>query len=1311
MSTSPSSPAPIWFWPLVLLPPLWSAPGRVAADTKTYLSLDPGGLLAQAPRLWEADTGLGTVTHQTIGYLMPQGPWWWVADRLGVPDWITQRLWWSLLVGLALFGAHRLARAVGSPTRAATVTALAYGFGPYLFAYVSRISAILVPWAVLPWMILTLRAAVRDGSRWRWPARLALLVLVAGTVNATSIAFAVVGAVTWVAAETPSWRSLWPTLWRSAVASAAVSVWWLVALVVQGAEGIDILRFTETYATIRSTALPSELLRGYGYWFSYGGDWLDPWVGATYDLLGQPWYLAVGLGLVLASLLGLTRVIGPARRPAALLVLVGLALSVGEAWTGRWTPWGALFGAVVEAGPGMVLRSTQRAVPVLALGLAVGLGAFASGPAGRASPGRLRVPLVFAALAAQALPWWTGGIATTAITRGDIPGYWTDLADGLGDDVEHRVWETPGSDFASYRWGGTIDPVLVGLTGRPVVARELIPLGTDHAADLVSEVERRGTEHTLDPAAGAPLARIMAVDTVVARNDLEFERYALARPDDVTDRLDGAPDLDRTSTGPMIAPDEHLIDEQTFGGTPGIGEVPAVATWSVADPVPVLTVRSGASMVMHGSAATLVALAEHGLIDGREIVVDGDSHAADPALLTSAWTVLGDSNRSEDRRWYSVGSILGATRAIGESAQHDPSLQSLDVVAPDRATVSDLVGGMAAVTATSYGSPAVLSAEDRPEHAVDGDPFTAWRGAALEATTGLTWTGRLTEPSSPAWVDLIQPVTGERARWITRVRITTSGPDGDWTTEVDLDEASRVPPGRRVPLGGGTVSSITIEVLSDSVGPLPGYGNSAGVGFAEVTLDGVGPSTEWIVLPEDPRPDDATGRTTVVLDRRRIDPSTANRFDPEPRLARRVDLAVPGEFTVSGAWSTSAFAAHPVVRASSPALAGVTEAVWVSEFDPAGDPWFEVDLRDDAAEFAVRVATGPLFSSVGTVTVTDASGVSGGARPDVDGLVRFDTTSFAGGRVRVSLGDIVVGTTVDRFADRRRVLPVGVLDIDGVVHRRDVGPGPLDICRGGLLSVDGVDVPLRLVTDGTFSGCGTVTLGGGDHEVVTGAGHIVGVDLDRVVFDTGAARVDTAVRPLAMSRSDTMVSAEVDVAAGEWLVFAESFAGWRATIDGVDLGDPVLVNGYAMGWPIDTALSGTLRIEWVAQRLVTGGVVAGTVAVVLVALLAVGRRPAPAPIAPPLAARAWSRRRAGLLIALTLGPAVLVAPLVGGLTRRGPRWLLAVPFGAMWMWTSVRQARWDMPIDLRWPSSMGWAQWFVVAVVAGCCWVALTRDE
>ena len=41
-----------------------SPTGQVGADTKTYLYLDPGRLLARAPYLWDPDIGLGTVTHQ-----------------------------------------------------------------------------------------------------------------------------------------------------------------------------------------------------------------------------------------------------------------------------------------------------------------------------------------------------------------------------------------------------------------------------------------------------------------------------------------------------------------------------------------------------------------------------------------------------------------------------------------------------------------------------------------------------------------------------------------------------------------------------------------------------------------------------------------------------------------------------------------------------------------------------------------------------------------------------------------------------------------------------------------------------------------------------------------------------------------------------------------------------------------------------------------------------------------------------------------------------------------------------------------------
>src|SRR6478609_1739473 len=70
----------------VYVPLLLTARGRVVADTKTYLYLDPGRLLAGASSMWDPNVGLGTVTHQTIGYLFPMGPWFWLFQQLGVPD-------------------------------------------------------------------------------------------------------------------------------------------------------------------------------------------------------------------------------------------------------------------------------------------------------------------------------------------------------------------------------------------------------------------------------------------------------------------------------------------------------------------------------------------------------------------------------------------------------------------------------------------------------------------------------------------------------------------------------------------------------------------------------------------------------------------------------------------------------------------------------------------------------------------------------------------------------------------------------------------------------------------------------------------------------------------------------------------------------------------------------------------------------------------------------------------------------------------------------------------------------------------------
>ena len=73
---------------LAYVPLLLNDPGRVAADTKAYLYLDPVRLLAGAPYMWQPELGMGTVTHQNIGYLWPIGPFYVLGEGLGLPDWV-----------------------------------------------------------------------------------------------------------------------------------------------------------------------------------------------------------------------------------------------------------------------------------------------------------------------------------------------------------------------------------------------------------------------------------------------------------------------------------------------------------------------------------------------------------------------------------------------------------------------------------------------------------------------------------------------------------------------------------------------------------------------------------------------------------------------------------------------------------------------------------------------------------------------------------------------------------------------------------------------------------------------------------------------------------------------------------------------------------------------------------------------------------------------------------------------------------------------------------------------------------------------
>ena len=113
------------------MPLLLTQPGEVGADTKTYLYLNPGKVLADAPYVWNSQIGMGTVTHQYIGYLWPMGPFYWVFEQLGVPDWMAQRIWIGTVMLAAGLGVRYLCRTLGwADDGDGTAAAAAVGRGP-----------------------------------------------------------------------------------------------------------------------------------------------------------------------------------------------------------------------------------------------------------------------------------------------------------------------------------------------------------------------------------------------------------------------------------------------------------------------------------------------------------------------------------------------------------------------------------------------------------------------------------------------------------------------------------------------------------------------------------------------------------------------------------------------------------------------------------------------------------------------------------------------------------------------------------------------------------------------------------------------------------------------------------------------------------------------------------------------------------------------------------------------------------------------------------------------------------------------------
>ena len=456
---------------VAFVPMLWSRPGVVTDDTKTYLYLDPGRYVREAVSLWTPSVGMGTVTHENIGYLLPMGPFYWVLAELHVPLWVAQRLWMGCLLFAAGAGALYLCRVIGLRGPGRYVTALAFMYTPYVLQYAGRISVILMPWAGLPWMVafvilatptgwLALSGPLRPGRRpgerhqrqlhhlrRHRPRPVAALRRDRGPGGHLAPGVGVA--------------------WRTGLLCALVSLWWAVGLQIEAAYGVNVLKVTETVPATSSASLASEVLRGLGYWYFYGADRVGPW---TQNMVAYTQNIALILvSFLLPALCFLAAVFSRWRYRSyfVLMTVVGMVLAVGPNPYTSPTGVGTLIkDFMVDTTAGLALRSTDRASPLVILGLAIFLGAGVTAVCARIRPLGLAVAAVATAVVAGAsVPLWTGGIVANGFTQpASPPAYVHQAAPALNDKHPGtRVYALPGNDFAADRWGDTIDTVYPGL--------------------------------------------------------------------------------------------------------------------------------------------------------------------------------------------------------------------------------------------------------------------------------------------------------------------------------------------------------------------------------------------------------------------------------------------------------------------------------------------------------------------------------------------------------------------------------------------------------------------------------------------------------------------------------------------------------------------------------------------------------------------------------------------------------------------------------------------------------------------------------
>ena len=809
-------------------------PGRIFVDTRFDLYLAPLRLFQDTLSTWVGGSGLGTANYNT-GFL-PVATVMSLLHLVGIPAWLTMRLWRYALLVIAAWGARALLRdlvavegQVGPVGR--VMAAVLYVANPYVVVGAAT-TPVMVPYAFFPWLLLALRRSFH-GSRWAGAAAFGLTMFFVGGINAGVVPAFLMVAVVPVALD--AWRregvpirTIAIGLGLSGLATVLVSAYWLAGTASAFGTASAVADATEDPRTVASVSSFAEVMRGLGSWLVYGGDSLGPYRPGFVSFLTSPAVVVATFVLPVLAILGAALTRWRVRRLFVALTVLGLTLMVGGYPPDDPSPFGRALLWSFDHVPGAVaFRTTSKAGAIAMLGMAylAALGIDTAWKAWRVRDREVFGVLVALGLVVSLTPVWLGKLLPGELP---IPGYWQTAAEDLdANGADGRVWALPGETNAFYRWRPfSVDDIANSLLSRPVVYAHSYPDGPVGAWNAMA-----GVAEGLDDAGStgsivSTYAHYLGASDVLVRNDMVWNVMGVPRPA-VMDRIvNHDPGLEGNALyghkGANVTSGQ--VEKPTDDDVAELG-IPPLERWSVTEPTSLLQIYpTSGQLLVAGDNAAVPSAIWAGLLDGHRpfrLLADTSSQDVSDALAAGGRLLLTDTNRRREANFHrldssgplvSAGTPVSSTRALGE---------------PDDQTVASY-SGIASVTASASGSVFGPTSGGRPFLAFDGDPQTAWQFGDFHTGRGATIAVTFDQPRrlTAVTVSRTPAVGGPQAQQVQQVVVSAGGLSAGAgftnTNEATATFAHAV-----------MASRLTLRVTG-----LSGSGNN-GLGIAEIGVPGL----------------------------------------------------------------------------------------------------------------------------------------------------------------------------------------------------------------------------------------------------------------------------------------------------------------------------------------------------------------------------------------------------------------------------------------------------------------------------------------